>query len=447
MDNSFDKLNLFFDRIKSITFWQRIFGWAIVRSLSYEAYEEFKRLVNSLNGTVNDLETTKNSLNLLSNDNKHLQETHTNIESELQQLQGKYNLQTTETQSLKTEFAKQKQLLESSQASLNEQKESIATLTEKVKNLETDNHELRITNNRFQQTEEDRKSRYEEAVANINMVRQQIQDDRNAEIEHRQQDEIEKLTSMKDTWAKHQTSVKNVMKGICQKHTIEYVEKVPFKGSPDNTIKICDEFIVFDAKSPASEDLQNFPTYIKKQAETVAKYVKEENVKKDIFLVIPSNTVSVIDQFCYNMADYNVYVITLDSIEPIMLCLQRIEDYEFAEQLSPEERENICRIIGKFAHTTKRRIQIDQFFAREFFEILTKCEADIPRDILAKVVEFEKADKLNPSNEKRAKQIPMSELRADTDKVEREATAKGIVFPTIIQEEIKTLPLYNDGQG
>lgn len=242
----------------------------------------------------------------------------------------------------------------------------------KNNHLEGENRKLEKSNNQFQQTEEGRRQKYESDIANINLIRQQIQDDRKDEIEHQQKDEIEKLRLMKETWAKHEISVKNEIKMICQKNTIEYVDKVPFKGNPDNTIKVCDEFIVFDAKSPASDDLQNFRNYIKNQTESVVKYVKQENVKKDVFLVIPSNTVPVINQFCYNMADYNVYVVTLDSLEPIILCLKRIEDYEFLEQLSPEEKENICRIVGKFAHTAKRRIQIDQFFAREFFEILTK---------------------------------------------------------------------------
>ncbi len=61
------------------------------------------------------------------------------------------------------------------------------------------------------------------------------------------------------------------------------------------------------------------------------------------------------------MADYNVYIITKDSLEPIIIALKKIEEYEFADKLSPEERDNICRVIGKFAHTTKRKIQIDQF--------------------------------------------------------------------------------------
>ena len=114
---------------------------------------------------------------------------------------------------------------------------------------------------------------------------------------------------------------------ICQESLIEYVDKenVPFKGKPDNAIKICDEFVIFDAKSPGSDDLSNFPAYIKQQTESVKKYIKEEGVKKDIFLVIPTNTVDVVSKFSFNMADYNVYVVTEDALEPIIMSLnQRI---------------------------------------------------------------------------------------------------------------------------
>jgi hypothetical protein len=229
---------------------------------------------------------------------------------------------------------------------------------------------------------------------------------------------------------------------ICEKHTIEYLDKVPFKGSPDNTIKLCDEFIIFDAKSPSSDDLQNFPMYIKSQTESVKKYIKEESVRKDIFLVIPSNTVDVIESFSYNMADYRVYIVTLDVLEPPILNLKRIEEYEFVNQLSPEERENICRIIGKFAHMTKRRIQIDQFFTWEFLEILTKCQADLPKEIIDKVIEFERSEKLNPPQERRAKQILTKDLESDNEKTQKEAAAKGIAFPSTLQKNLKQSPLY-----
>jgi hypothetical protein len=142
------------------------------------------------------------------------------------------------------------------------------------------------------------------------------------------------------------------------------------------------------------------------------------------------------------MAGYNVYIVTLDVLEPLILALKRIEDYEFITQLTPEERENICRIIGKFAHMTKRRIQIDHFFTREFLGILSKCEANLPSEIIDKVIEFEKAEKLNPPQERRAKQILAKNLELDNEKTQKEAEAKGIIFPAALQKDLKSLPLY-----
>ena len=166
---------------------------------------------------------------------------------------------------------------------------------------------------------------------------------------------------------------------LCQTHLVDYIEEVPFKGKPDNTINICDEYIIFDAKSPANDDLTNFPKYIKRETDNLKKYASQESVKKEIFLVVPSNTIGHISQLTYNLGDYKVYVISIDSLEPIILSLKKIEEYEFAEQLSPEERENICRVIGRFAHTTKRKIQIDQFFANQFIELLVKCKNELQR--------------------------------------------------------------------
>jgi hypothetical protein len=386
VETKFEKLGLFFDRIKTIGFWQRIFGWRQMINLSYDAYEEFKALLSSLERVAQDAGQTKSSIAVLHNDNEHLKSERTNLDKEL------------------------------------------ALIKEHMKQLTDKERQLKDENTIFKQTEADRKNKYESDMATLNAVAERIQDERQKEQEEKQRGEIERLQSLKETWARHQESVAQAIKTICEKHTIPYVDKVPFKGTPDNTIKLCDEFVIFDAKSPGSDDLENFPTYIKNQTESVKKYVKEAGVRKDIFLVIPSNTVHVIKAFSYNMGDYSVYVVTLDVLEPLILALKKIEVYEFVNEMSPEERENICRIIGKFAHTTKRRIQVDQFFAWEFLDILTKCKASLPKEILEKVVAFEISEKLNPPQEKRDKQILTKELESENEKVQKEAEAKGITF-------------------
>lgn len=368
MNNSFENLKKFFKVIKEITFWKRIFSWTSVKSLSYEAFSEFELLIKY----IEELREIKNSAEIIKNNNAHLEKSNLKIETELQ-------------------------------------------------NLKQNNERLSKENIILKQTEESKKREYEKNITELNTLRNSIELDRQKIQREREEEIINKFEQQKSTWTQHEITIEQTIKEICRKHTIEYIdkEKVPFKGKPDNTIKICDEYIIFDAKSPANDDLTNFASYILRQTESVKKYIKEQDIKKDIFLVIPSNTLEIINQFTYNMGDYTVYVITTDSLEPIILSLKKIEEYEFVEQLSPEDRDNICRVIGKFIHTTKRRIINDNFFNDKFISIIKKAQIDLPKEILDKAFEFETSEKLNPPVEKRVKQISITGLEEDTNNIKQ----------------------------
>jgi len=386
---SFENLKTFFERIKSIGIWQRLFGWRSVKALSYDAYDEFKRISDQV--------------------------------EELNQLIGKQKSSIAE---LEKANEIQGSRLEDSRISTQKLEEKIRFLEQDQQRLNKEKTELSNRIARYEQSEETRNITYAKNVTAVNTIQSSLENERRQLKEKLIREKEEEFEKMKQTWRDHESLVESAIRGICRRNIIEYVEEVPFRGKPDNTIRIAGEFVILDAKSPASDNLSNFPAYLKAQTEQVRKYIKHENVKKDIYLVIPTNTVDVVDQYVNNMGDYNVFTITLDSLEPIILSLKKIEEYEFAEQLAPEERDNICRIIGKFAHTTKRRIQLDQFFSYQFLEILTKVKADLPRDILAMVVEYEKAEKLNPPQEKRAKQILTEDLIEESEKLGIEAKAR-----------------------
>nr|HPK84230.1 hypothetical protein [Bacteroidales bacterium] len=234
----------------------------------------------------------------------------------------------------------------------------------------------------------------------------------------------ERLEAMKKQWSEHEADVKNSIIRICDVNHVNYVEKVPFRGNPDNTIEISGEYIIFDAKSPAGDDLTNFPNYIKTQAENLKKYASQDNVRKSIFLVVPTNTIDSIRQLTYRLGDYDVFVITKDALEPVILSLKKIEEYDLAEKLSPEDRDSICRIIGKFAHTAKRRIQVDQFFSEEFIDIVLRSQKELPEDLRKQVIEFEKSEKLNPPTERRAKIISIDELQKKSEEIDAEAQSR-----------------------
>ena len=279
---------------------------------------------------------------------------------------------------------------------------------------------------------------YQREVAQVSQVKKDLDAERCRILDSKLKEKEDEFEKLKIQWSSHETFVEQKIKMLCQTHLVDYVEEVPFKGKPDNTINICGEYIVFDAKSPANDDLTNFPKYIKRETDNLKKYASQESVRKEIFLVVPSNTIGHISQLTYNLGDYKVYVITIDSLEPIILSLKKIEEYEFAEQLSPEERENICRVIGRFAHTTKRKIQIDQFFANQFIELLVKCKNDLPKDLLESVIEFEKAEKLNPPSERRSKQILTNELKSKNESINAEAQVRKISIPESF-EDVKNL--------
>lgn len=435
MDSNFDNLKRLFDNLKTVGFWERLFNWGKVKLLLIDANGELQKLITRLD----EHSRLENQFNLEKSNSRNLTES--------------VNRLNIENQTLK-EANKQIESLQKELATLSEKNSNFyrrgtdlsnenVLLKQKLELTERDLQKSLHQNTELTKEEEFRKQDHAKAMASLNRIHEKVQNDRNLELEQRKNAEIDRVRKLRETWSNHQESVKNAIKYICSRHTVEYVDKVPFKGEPDNTLKISHEYIVFDAKSPGSDDLSNFRQYIKNQAESAKKYVKEPDVKKDIFLVVPTNTLEILDQLVFRLADYNVFIISLDSLEPVILCLQKIEEYEFAEQLSPEERDNICRILGKFVHLSKRRIQIDGFFTKQFFELVYRSEADLPKEILEKVSEFEKAEKLNPPIERRSKQISAKELEQDTARLKSEAEAKGIITEeNLLSSRLNKLPLY-----
>ncbi len=320
-------------------------------------------------------------------------------------------------------------ILDAKMISFEQTKNEKTQAQERLIIIEQERNNLKNEVSRLVNIEESRNETLRKSIASTNTLQQNLQTEIARVNDERVQKEKELQEKMKKSWGEHEKDVQRYIQLICHNHIIKYIGQEDFphaRNKPDNCIEIMDQLIVFDAKSPANDDLSNFPKYIKDQTENLKKYAKHENVKKDLFLVIPSNTLSVINQYTYNIGDYNVYIITMDSLEPIILSLKKIEEYEFADKLSPEERDNICRIIGKFAHTTKRRIQIDQFFANEFLDTLSKTGSLLPREILESVIQFENAEKLNPPMEKRKKQILTKELKNQSEKIKKEIELREI---------------------
>jgi len=486
----FEHLGRFLERIKNVGFFERLFSWKTIVSLGYDAYGEYQQIQNTLRkkdqdiadltahvrDISKDLELQKQTLGQAQNDlikeqNRvqslndkvsekesarakleatlsetitntdetilRLKEDLVNLKSKNEELVNKIGERENEAGGLRESDKKNTEYIQN----LNE---NISSLTTKIELLNTLYTEAKETIAKLRENEEERGRLYEARVTELNALKKQLDDDR-LRVQQEHDAEIhKKFEEMEQTWRKHEEVVEQSLRSICQRHTIEYCDKEKFPFStkkPDNAIIIADQYVIFDAKSPKnSDELGNFRNYIKIQAEAAKKYAKEENVKKDIFLVVPANTLQFLEDYHLDMADYQVYVVTHECLEPVVLALRKVEDYQFVDQLSPEDRENICHVIGKFAHATKRRMQIDTYFFNEFLGLLRSCES-LPEDIMKKVVEFEKAEKMNPPMEKRKKLIPTKDLEHEVKSITKKAEAYEIDVTAVTKEKIETIPL------
>ncbi len=127
-----EKLNLFFSKIKEITFWQRLFSWRSVRNLSYDAFEEFKSLQKEM-------------------------------------IQKNQNIDLFEKKVLQTE-TKNEGLLESIDQYENlsrKKEEEINLLNHKIEDLNREKSELKTANSKYETTEEQRNKSYQNSIVQL----------------------------------------------------------------------------------------------------------------------------------------------------------------------------------------------------------------------------------------------------------------------------------------
>jgi hypothetical protein len=443
IDTNFINLRALIEKLKTVTLWQRIFGWSSIRKLFIDAFSEFEKISLIVSTQSNEITKSENDLKLLQSQYDNLKSIHEKEHDALTVFKTNEPIVAKNLTDLTAQVSSKDATIVGMIKEIEDLKIRINTLQNDLSYAQNQYQQANDERNTLKQIDATRQTKHDQTIVSLESIKEKIEKDREVEISQQKETEEAKREALNSTWARHQTDVKERMKVLAQKLIIEYIENVPFKGTPDNTLKICDEYVVFDAKSPRGEDLTNFPTYLKKEAEAAKKYASKDDVKSDIFFVVPSNTLEKLDSFVHKFGDYTVFVVSIDSIEPVIVGLKRIEDYEFAEQLSPEDREDICRIIGRFAHLSKRRIQVDNFFAKHFIELAYKCENELPDDILKMVLEYEKSEKLNPPQEKKVKNIPTLELENNNKKLKQEAEGRGILIEnTSMSNSIDEIPLY-----
>ena len=297
------------------------------------------------------------------------------------------------------------------------------------------------------QVDNQRRVELQTNLTSLSQLKERIAEERLQEHQARQEELERKQQRLHQTWQTHQENARNKIRQIAEKHSVPVVDKFPLKGEPDNVLLICEQYVVLDAKSPGGEDLANFGTYLKTQAEAAVKYTKQEGVFGQLYFVVPSNTLESLPQTVFRFVDYTVYVIPVEALEPVILSLMKVDEYLNVKEISPEDRRNIFVILGRFAHLTKRRLQVDQFFANESLSLAAETENRLPEEMRKEVAEIEKSVRLNPPQERTTKEIGLGTLSTQHKKIEKGLRERGVLPESEnLASGLNELPLYSPEQ-
>ena len=160
-----------------------------------------------------------------------------------------------------------------------------AAIEERFIIVERERNTLKNENISYQKAEEGRQKEVTKSIASALTLQESLEAEKSRLNDERVQEKEDALKKMKLKWSDHERDVQNHLQFICRNNVITYVSQEDFphpRNKPDSSIEIMDQLIVFDAKSPANDDLSNFPKYIKNQTENLKKYAKHDNVKNDL---------------------------------------------------------------------------------------------------------------------------------------------------------------------
>ncbi|MBU1911790.1 hypothetical protein KKG16_05255 [Patescibacteria group bacterium] len=227
------------------------------------------------------------------------------------------------------------------------------------------NEELSARVAEFQAQQKQRETDQKNALAQFESATKNFEDEKmrvRKEDEERKQMESEARDRM---WTEHEATVLSHLTDLCKKPQFNFTyydnTNLPdgFHGNlkPDFLISFLDQYIVFDAKVSKAA---NVTIYINDQVKKTAKKVKgKDNIYTTVFLVIPTLALKELKKTSFYEEGFTFYVISPESLEPILASLKRIESYEFAQEMNPQERENIIDLIAQFDFHISTRNTVD----------------------------------------------------------------------------------------
>lgn len=264
-----------------------------------------------------------------------------------------------------------------------------------------DRDALRTTVTKFETKKEQQEKEYREMSDKLQAAEQAFKEERQRVIREEEERRHHAEEERDRIWAEHENVVVAQLLDLCKQPHLQFTsytnKNLPeeFDGSlkPDFLIEFLGQYVIFDAKASKAQSLQTYiDDAVKKTAEKVRKNSKI--IYPHVFLVVPTEAIPELKRVIYPKDELKFYVVSRESLAPILASLKRIATYDMAEQMDPQKRENIINMLSELDYHINLRNGMDLILSKMGADILEKTQRMDPE--LSAEVQQKKSDKKIP---------------------------------------------------
>lgn len=226
--------------------------------------------------------------------------------------------------------------------------------------------------------EEIRKQKeFEERIHKLANAEKALEDERQR---IRREDELKQANIFEEQtriWNDHEQMVLSRLREACQKPAIGFtlhdnvnLPSLFTKLRPDAIIPFLGQYVVFDAKKSKS-----IRTYIPEQVKSTARKYKDiPEIYPTIFFVVPTQELQELKILSFIEDGFLFYIISPESIEPILASLRKISEYDTIAEFDPQDRETIVNLIANYDRHISLQNAANILFTRESLGLMNSKE-------------------------------------------------------------------------
>tara|TARA_B100001245_G_scaffold231409_1_gene212202 strand:- start:41 stop:1180 length:1140 start_codon:yes stop_codon:yes gene_type:complete len=309
-----------------------------------------------------------------------------------------------------------------------------------LNNVKVENDNLKKEITTYENTIDGEKKKLADAQNKYhNMItsqeKRQEKKEKEAKDKHDQEEADRKVS-----WQTHESEVSAFIQSECMKYDIQYIgpQDFPDRKKPDNSIIIDERYVIFDAKSPGdSQDSASFIRDLNQKAKDQEKYTKMPNVKKDIYLVVPSNLYPDIKKRHYPLGKFEAWIITMEQISVILAHYKKTMDYEKFEGLSQDDKDALIREMGNLEFNLRYKIMVDSVFGKKFLEAIKSSKDNLPEEINDEIEKVITDSKDNVSRKDSGKPLSLDSIEREFNEANLLSQSRGIPTPPIEKKSEK----------